>query len=66
MSFDICRLFANNNTINKTIEVFAEYLFYHGLLKPPSFRDSVFDDMLEMSTTSASFSFDNNMYQQLM
>lgn len=62
VSFDICSLFTNVH-LGETIDICADFLC-RGYLKPPYFPENVFVMLMEMSTKSVSFSFDNNMYQQ--
>ena len=62
-SFDISSLFTNI-PLAETIQICAD-TFYDGDLSPPQFSKEIFIELMNVATTSAEFSFNNVMYQQI-
>ena len=63
VSFDIASQFANA-PLNETISICADFLYCSPLTSVPSFPDNDFVELMELTTKSVSFSFNDNMYHQ--
>jgi len=64
-SFDISSLFTNV-PLAETIQIFADALYNNNVLPKPSFPRDIFVELMQLATSSVEFSFNNNMYRQLM
>ena len=62
-SYDVCSLFTNV-PLAETIEICANAL-YDGELTPPPFPRAVFVELMQTTTSSVEFSFDNIMHRQI-
>lgn len=49
--------------LEESIGIYGDY-FFRGLLKPPSFPENVFVDLMDTATMCDSFSFSNIIYRQ--
>ena len=64
MSFDITSLFTNV-PLDEVISICVDFLYQSRLTSVPSFPESVFVELMELSTKSVSFNFNDNMYRQV-
>ena len=62
-SYDVCSLFTNV-PLAETIEICADALF-NGELTPPPFSRAVFVELMQTTTSSVEFSFNNIMHRQI-